>query len=45
MPGGKLTTAQIMKFLNKSKHSALKTMTEFKAIGLADMHDIQTEGD
>ena len=44
MPDGKLTTSQIMKFLNKSKHSALKTMTEFKAIGLADMNDIQIDG-
>jgi hypothetical protein len=44
MPNGKLTTAQIMEFLNKSKHSAIKTMTEFKAIGLADMYDIQIDG-
>ena len=44
MPGGKLTTSQIMKFLNKSKHSALKTMTEFNAIELADMNDIQIDG-
>jgi hypothetical protein len=44
MPNGKLITAQIMEFLNKSKHSALKTMTEFKAIGLVDMYDIQIEG-
>ena len=40
MKDGKLTTAQIMKFLNKSKHTALKTMTEFKAIGLVEMDEI-----
>jgi hypothetical protein len=41
MKDGKLTTNQIMTFLNKSKHYALKTMIELKAIGLADMDDVQ----
>jgi predicted transcriptional regulator len=40
LPEGKLTTDQIIKFLNKSRHYALKTMTEFKAIGLVDMDDV-----
>jgi hypothetical protein len=44
MSEGKLTTAQIMQFLNKSKDPALKTMTEFKAIGLVDMDDVTIEG-
>jgi hypothetical protein len=43
MPKGKLTTDEIMKFLNKSKYYALKTMTEFKAIGLADMDDVDIQ--
>jgi hypothetical protein len=44
MPKGQLTTAQIVKFLNKAKPTALKIMTEFKAIGLADMDDVIIEG-
>jgi predicted transcriptional regulator len=44
MKDGKLSTAQIMEFLNKSKHTALKTMTEFKAIGLVEMDKISIEG-
>ena len=43
MKDGKLTTAQIMKFLNKSKHTALKTMTEFKAIGLVEMDEVDID--
>lgn len=43
MKDAKLTTAQIMRFLNKTKHPALKTMTEFKAIGLVDMYDVEVE--
>lgn len=37
--GGKLTTSKIEEFLNVSKPTALRTMTELKALGLVDMSE------
>jgi hypothetical protein len=41
--GGKLQTAVIVDSLNVSSPTALRTMTEFKAIGLVDMETKATE--
>jgi hypothetical protein len=37
--GGVLSTSQITDFLNVSRPTALRTMTELKATGLVNMHD------
>ncbi len=42
--GGILTTNQIIDSLNISRPTALRTMAEFKAIGLAYMEDYHEEG-
>lgn len=41
---GKLTSNRIVQSLNMSKPTALKTMIEFKAIGLAEMGDSEERG-
>jgi hypothetical protein len=42
---GKLTSNRIVQSLNMSKPTALKTMIEFKAIGLAEIGDSEEKGD
>ena len=42
--GGKLTTTQMLESLNVSRKTALKTMAEFKAIGLIETEDIHEPG-
>jgi hypothetical protein len=42
--GGKLTTNQIIDFLATSRPTAIKTMTEFKALGLVDMEEKLIDG-
>jgi hypothetical protein len=42
--GGKLTSTQITTSLNTTKPTALRTMTELKALGLVDMKETATEG-
>ena len=42
--GGKLTTTQILQSLNVARKTALRTMVEFKAIGLVDLEDFHEEG-
>jgi hypothetical protein len=41
---GKLTTSQITEFLNISKPTALRTMSEFKAIGLVEEQEFLVNG-
>ena len=40
---GRLTTSQICEFLNTSKPTALRTMTELKATGLVEMENKRTD--
>ena len=42
--GGKLTTTEMLESLNVSRKTALKTMVEFKAIGLIEIEDIHESG-
>jgi hypothetical protein len=42
---GKLTTNRIVQSLNMSKPTALKTMIEFKAIGLVEIGESEEKGD
>lgn len=47
--GGELTTIEICQFLNTTKHTALRTMTELRAVGLVDViedsgyHNMETK--
>jgi len=41
---GKITTPQIIEFLNVSRPTALRTMSEFRAIGLVDEQEIIVNG-
>jgi hypothetical protein len=41
---GKLTTNEILQSLNVSRPTALRTMAEFKAIGLVDIEEIVQDG-
>ena len=42
--GGKLTTTQMLESLSVSRKTALKTMLEFKAIGLIEIEDFHEPG-
>ena len=42
--GGKLTTTEMLESLNVSRKTALKTMVEFKTIGLIEIEDFHESG-
>ena len=42
--GGKLTTTEMLESLSVSRKTALKTMVEFKAIGLIEIEDFHESG-